>query len=620
MCGVFFLTYPKGDAPHEDLIRDTVGEMRRRGPDNLSIEIGKQRTLGHVRLAIIDTSDAADQPMRDTGGRWEIVYNGEIYNYPEIKAELEEQGHPVPRNSDTQVLLEAIEHWGLERTLTRVRGMFAFVLRNRENGRWWAVRDHFGQKPLYYAFLPHGGIAIASDMRVLLKVDGVSPSPRPETYATYLGTLGILAPDQTFFDDISMVPAGHWLEGGEAPTRPQLREYYHIAELFDPDLNLELSGQTDDELIEQLDRLMEQAVSRHLVADVPIGVLLSGGIDSSLVFFYAQQQMRNLICFTKVSPGIEQIPGAVIPQLLSKHPATTLSNLERPENYVQGLWDFVGHSQAPSRWGGGPPMTNLCEHARALGIRVLLGGDCVDEYFAGYLTYEAQFEENNRGPLGHGALLSYRPPAGLSDHPTAGRAFSAAITESRNRINKTVAKSYFPEERPQQADLLMDTGNFLQVCNLPHSDAYSMARSVELRNPMLDMDLVRFVVNLPVRAKWRSDPNSEIGHKNKYLLRRLAGDRVGNFINVPKEGTRNYSVEVSNPKYWNLTRFEVLHSLGLSPDDVAEFPPKVFFKVINLEFFHRRFVNQNNRFPTEVLSRAGQARFRAIEPEILSDD
>lgn len=363
--------------------------------------------------------------------------------------------------------------------------------------------------------------------------------------------------------------------------------------------------------MDELDGLFRQAVTCHLVADVPIGVLLSGGINSSLVYYYAFTQGQDLTCYTKLSPGIEQIPGAVVPSILARWPSNAYFSRERPSYYVDGMVDFIRGSQAPNRWGGGPPMHRLCQKARALGDIVLLGGDCVDEYFAGYMTYGSVFGRYKDDDFDLGELVAIKKNSALYT-PGAGDAFETRMRQVRGHILAALGGISDRAERYKQASLMQDTSVFLQCCNLPHSDAYSMMASVELRNPMLDIDLVQFAANLPIAMKWA--PDGVTDNPNKYLMRALSKQRIGSMIDVPKEGTRNFSMAISQPGYWILDNFSALHEMGISSQVLRTLRPKDLFKAISLQVFHALFIEARQDVLHGLLSPSGKEALRVSRP------
>lgn len=593
MCGIFFCAW-NATAPTQAALERAVAELRHRGPDHQAVRVREGYALGHTRLAIIDLSASANQPFEDGSGRWTLLYNGEIYNYRELRKELVARGYNPRTASDTEVLLELLTRDGVDRTLPRLRGMFAFILRDRATGRITVARDHFGQKPLYY-FSEAGITAVASDIRALLAVKP-SVQPAADQWPIYLASLGILTPDATFFAGIKAIPAGSYLEG--PPEALALRRYFAPWQLFDHDRYREAGRMTETDAVDELECLLQQAVERHLVSDVPVGVMLSGGIDSSLVFWHTGKASERLTTFTKVSPGIESIPTSIVPRLLADRPASSYFRLERPEAYVEGLQDFVWSSQAPSRWGGGPPMRSLCDAARQLRTIVLLSGDAVDEYAAGYRTLEPLIDGFDGDLTQLHSILALDPA--IAPKNGAGDRYRDYQRSVRSEILAHLGDLGDPRETFLQATLLHDTAVFLQSCNLPHSDAYSMAASVELRNPLLDLDLVAFMVNQPGRRKFGRHAS---GHRNKLLFRELAERRIGSYVNVGKEGTRNYSMAISRPEFWNLGAFAV----GLHLSMPSNPPPKLLFKLVNLEMHQRIFFEDETDFLPHILTAQGRA-------------
>ena len=593
MCGILFCAW-RSKSVSADALEAALGTMSHRGPDHRALEWAPGFAIGHARLSIIDLSAAANQPFSDSTGRWTFSYNGEIYNYKLLREELVARGVELRTSSDMEVLLELLLRDGIEKTLGRVRGMFAFVLADRQTGKFIAARDHFGQKPLYY-FEEAGTIAIASDIRALLQLKG-SCAPNFEAWPVYLASQGIVLPEDTFFEGIRAIPAGAYLEG--SATEIALKRYFVPWTLFDHENYRATSAISDGAAVEGLERFLRQAVQRHLVSDVPVGVLLSGGIDSSLVYWCTGDASQRLTVFTKLSPGIETIPMSIVPRLLGDRPANAVFRVEAPESYTEGLVEFVAASQFPSRWGGGPPMTALCRAARQLGTTVLLGGDCVDEYAAGYKTIEPLMDGSNDDPHQLHSIVDI-------DTTTTGKLdkgrqrFLDTQHDLRRRILEHLGDIGSRREILLQATLLHDVAMFLPACNLPHSDAYSMAASVELRNPMLDMDLVRYVVNQPGRRKFGAHRS---GHRNKLLFRQLASQCLGDYVNVEKEGTRNYSMAISKPEYWNLGAFAIRRHIELPKEPDG----RTLFKLINLEFHTRIFFERQADFLPSLLTEAGR--------------
>ncbi len=595
MCG--FLTYVWNGT--ERKFRCTGAQaltaLNHRGPDNSSCQTGDGWFIGHTRLSIIDTSDAANQPFADRNGRYLIAFNGEIYNYRDLRRELEAKGIVFRTSSDTEVLLELILTVGVESALTKIRGMFSFTLFDKQEKSLLCARYHFGQKPIYY-LCENGMFVAASEVTPLLALVG-DRDPDMSAWRTYLCSNGIVGPDQTFHDGLYALPAGHLLRYRDGVLK--IKQYFDVAEMYDPDLYRKQYGLSVNEAVEQLDQALDVAVERHLVSDVPVGIFLSGGIDSSLLFSYAVMKRPELIAYTKISPGIETIPLDVVPELLRSNPANSRFVLQEKDDYLRRLILFVSHTATPSRWGGGPPMATMCNLARKEGVKVLLGGDGVDEYCAGYDSHAKMFDGFS------GNMYEIHPPLALdSRSPFYDEEiltpFEEQRLEERKRTLNALKGIESEKERFAKAVLVQDTGAFLQACNLPHGDAYSMMESVELRNPFLDLDLVRYVINLPLGLSFREHQS---GTRSKFIFRELAGRRLGNFVNVPKEGTRNYSMYVSEPNFWDLTRFKI-GKLFPMPRNLNK---KEMFRVLNLEILWRTRFERDAPPMMEVATAAGRA-------------
>ena len=614
MCGIL---YQHGREPVvAGRFEQALARMRLRGPDHRAAERGqvadRHWALGHTRLSIIDLSAEAHQPFADASGRHRLAYNGEIYNHAEVREALEAEGCRFRTRSDTEVLLQALLHWGAEAALPRLRGMFAFVLLDTKSGELLAARDPFGQKPLYYSETG-GALAMASDPRALFDL-GVPCEPELDAYPVFLcpagssGTRGVFHVDKSFFRGIRMLPAGHLLRAGgpgDAAGGVRLHEYFHALELFDPAAWHRNAGRSEADLASELRALLRQAVDRHLVSDVGVGILLSGGLDSTLVYWLAHELRERVVGFTKLSPGIEEIPLRVVPEILKLRPGDAHFIVQNPREYVPALVEFLAFSAAPSRWGTGPPMASLCAAARRNDITVLLGGDCADEMWGGYGHYEAALDAPAESLFEPSELAGLKTNSPFYDARRSAD-FEARERATRARIVEALAPIGDRRDKQVQAALLHDVSTFLQTISLPHSDLYAMLHSVELRNPMLDLDLARFVVNLPIALRAGRHPGS--GHFGKVMLRDLADREIGPFMNQAKEGTRNYSMRMVEPGYWRTERFAIGKLMKLPPaESIAK---KDLLRLVNLELFHRLFFEGGREgggeFVAELLTPAGR--------------
>ena len=582
MCGILFYSDPCGINRErlEPRLTEALDFMKDRGPDQQRLEVGERFAYGHTRLSIIDLNDRASQPFWDPTHRFVLVFNGEIYNFRLLRDKLTREGCRFETDSDTEVLSQALICWGPKRTLADVRGMFSFVFLDTQTNRFIAARDHFGQKPLYY--LQEGEkIVFASSVKSLKHLSSRC-EPDLISYGIYLsasnksGTRGQVDKERTFFEQIKVLPAGNYITGGDNGSTDTV-EYFSPYELFDIDEYERQQSLSESEALAQLHDLFRQSVARHLVCDVPAGVSLSGGVDSSLVFWLAHQINHGQIStFTKISPGIEEIPMDVVPKLLKDRPADAYFVVQNSSEYLQGLQEFVLRTSYPSRWGSGPPMHNICKKARQNGVHVILGGDAVDEYFCGYGHYQNFFNSGDFSDLGE--LVNLETNSHFYNKEVAA-AYLEREFSLRRRIEHRLSAVKNPSDRLIATTTLHDMTTFLQTCVLPHSDAYSMMASVELRNPMLDLDLVKFAVNMPGQLKTQVHSS---GYYGKFLLRQLAEKEIGPYVQKKKEGTRNFSMAIGNEEYWDLGALR-LNELFILPEKLC---PRDIIRLINLEIFH----------------------------------
>ena len=401
MCGIAGLVARHGPV-NAALLHDMADPLIPRGPDHGGTWIGAEGQLGfaHRRLAIIDLSPAGEQPMRSACGRFVITFNGEIYNFRELRAALEAEGRaPAWRgHSDTEVLLAGIRAWGLTRTLQRASGMFALALWDEEARALHLARDRFGEKPLYYGWTS-AGFAFASTLAPLRALPGFDNTVAPDALAALLARAYVPAPLSIFRGiyklppgTVLTVPLGAALTPLDAPPQPGVPGAVRLERWFDYGEEV-LAGAADPisderEALEALSSAMSGAVGRQLVADVPVGTFLSGGIDSSLVTALAQAQSpRALRTFTI---GFEEAAfneavwaGRVAAALGTEHTELTLTAADAralipalPRFYDE---PFADSSQLP---------THLVARLARQAVTVALSGDGGDELFGGYNRHQ----------------------------------------------------------------------------------------------------------------------------------------------------------------------------------------------------------------------------------------
>jgi asparagine synthase (glutamine-hydrolysing) len=548
MCGIAGLVMGLGQSVDP---AETLASLRHRGPDGAGqISVSTPDAVvwfGHTRLAIQDLTEAGAQPMASVDGRWLITFNGEIYNQADLRHDLSRnwRGH-----SDTETLVEAISEWGVDATVTRLNGIFAFAALDRAERRLYLVRDPFGVKPLYYA---HGtrGFGFCSEVSGLAALTGQRYPIDRQSLSTFLSLRFVPSP-HTLLSGINRLPPGHVLEHSIAGGAQTLKCYAK------PTRSL-FTGSFDD-AVERYQQGVATAVRRQLLSDVPVGVLLSGGIDSALVAAMAVESGVNTPCFTV---GYEDETTACE----IDDAAHTAKVLGLPHHVVrvdhEQLWQAleaaVKATEEPLVTTSVLPMWYLCKRARE-DVTVVLTGQGSDELLGGYKRYQGELYRNL--PLFkhvvHAAapLLARLPRVPESIERSANSAMVADIaarfegeycvfSDSHRRAlvgngsyGRAVSsiqgwldwaqggRALTPVEQMMCVDMRLGLADDL----LLYGDKVSMAHSLEARVPLLDADLVALVESLPGAFKIKLN-RSKILHKRmaeRYLPRTI--------VNRPKKG------------------------------------------------------------------------------------
>jgi len=464
-----------------------------RGPDGRGIyeDPGGLAGIGHNRLSIIDLSPAGSQPMASHDGRYWIVLNGEVYNYLELRAELRD--YPYRTRTDTEVILAAFERWG-EACLERFIGMFAFLIWDERERRLFAARDRFGVKPLYYGRRPDGTWLFASEIKSL-HAGGVPAERDTVAWAIYLARGLSDQTERTFWRGVQSVPAGHFLWWSEGALHES--EWYSLRDR---------SGSGWDDrpeavVAEEYTDLLRSSVALRFRSDVPVGINLSGGLDSAtlLALVHAVQGSESDIqAFTFVTgdPRYDELPWVTEMLRHTRHPSVVCRLA--PDD-VPPLAESVQQSE-DEPFGGLPTLAyaRLFETARRQGVIVLLDGQGMDEQWAGYDYYRAQ---------GSSAIVQ-------------GVAGSAIRPDCLTPEFRAVAASV-EIPRPFPDDLRNLQYRDLRFTKIPRAlrfnDRVSMRSSTELREPFLDHRLVELALRQPAERKIRDG-------QGKWFLRRIASD------------------------------------------------------------------------------------------------
>jgi asparagine synthase (glutamine-hydrolysing) len=534
MCGICGLVAGDGErVPDLDVVARMSGRLVHRGPDDDGLFHEGPVALAARRLAIIDLAHG-HQPIANEDGSAVVVQNGEIYNYRELKRELEGRGHRFATDCDTEVLVHAYEEWG-EPFVERLRGMFALALWDKRRRRLLLARDRFGIKPLYYA-AAGGGVSFASELKSLLEQPGFSREIDPRAVSAYLAFNSIPAP-LTIFKSARKLPPGHLLrwEGGEL----ELRRYARPGPLP----AAELRRESADELAAELREVLDDSVRAHLVADVPVGVLLSGGVDSgglaALASRHTDEPLRTFsIGFEEA--GFDELSRA---RLVAERYGTNHHELVLRPDAVELLPKLVEAFDEPFGDSSALP-TYLVSELAVSEVKVALSGEGGDELFGGYYTYVADLLARRVGrlaalarPLAE-ALPSRTDRVGF-DYKAKRFARAAALPalerhhgwkeifspQARAELAGPAAAAWDPLDlyRARYAETAgaeplarmqdVDLGIYLVDDLLVKTDRLSMAHSLELRVPFLDPKVAEFAFSLPTGLKVR-------GLAKKRLLRR----------------------------------------------------------------------------------------------------
>jgi asparagine synthase (glutamine-hydrolysing) len=494
-----------------------------RGPDGSGTFAQQSVALGHRRLQIIDVSERSAQPMVDSELGLAIAYNGAIYNYPELRSELEGKGYRFFSSGDTEVILKAWHAWGLE-SLSRLRGMFAFAIWERESGRVVLARDPLGIKPLYWAEIA-GGLRFASSLPALVAAGGVSTSIDPVALHHYLSFHSVVPPPRTILEGVRKLPPAHWMTLERDGTR-KLERYWEPR--FEP--RDDERGLDEREWQERVLASLRIAVERRLVADVPVGVLLSGGLDSSLVVgLLAEAGQEGLRTFSIgfESVGDEQGDEFRYSDVIAKHFGT-----HHHQIFVDS--GRVLPSLEPCVRAMSEPMVShdvigffLLSQEVSKHVKVVQSGQGADEVFAGYHWYPPMLESES--PV-EDYLRVFRD----RDHEEMARVLEPGLV-SEDWSRRFVEEHFAQPGAPRAIDrtLRLDTTVMLVDDPVKRVDNMTMAWGLEARVPFLDVDLVELAARVPAELKVASGGKHVLKEAARRVIPADVIDRPKGYFPVP---------------------------------------------------------------------------------------
>ncbi len=545
IAGIYHLDVPKPVDPVR--VEAMADALFHRGPDGSGVWTAPGVGLGHRRLSIIDLAGGA-QPMVSPDGRLILTFNGEIYNFRELRAELEGRGHAFRTDSDTEVILAAWTQWGSD-CLSRLNGMFAFALYDKRDRSLYLVRDRLGVKPLFYAVLPDNTLLFASELKGLLAHPRMRPVPDPRAVDDFLG-LGYVPDDACIVAGVRKLASGSLLHLRHGRAVPEPSPWWDVD--FSNPSSAKLPA-----LEEELEHRLGEAVRSRMVADVPLGAFLSGGVDSSAVVAFMAEASRQAV--ETCSIGFDQADHDET--RFAAMVAERFATAHRTRIVASDDLDLVGRlSQAfdePFADASALATYRVCQLARER-VKVALSGDGADEAFAGYRRYrlftnEERVRQLLPAPLarGLGKLGDLYPkldwaPQVLRAKTTlqalgegSGAAYARAVGVTPPGLRHVLYRPEFRAllqghraeeryERAYQAAPATDALSRAQYADLKiwlpgdiltKVDRTSMAVSLEAREPLLDHRLVEFAARLPARYRLR-------GGSGKWLMKRVLERRL----------------------------------------------------------------------------------------------
>lgn len=491
MCGLAGWLDAPGGGSDPSVLGRMLDAIRHRGPDDRGVHLDAVAglALGHLRLSIIDLSAASHQPMIDAASSVVLVYNGEVYNFRQLRAELQALGHRFASSGDSEVVLKAYLHWGVD-CFARLAGMFALALWDPRSGVLHLARDAMGMKPLYFTELG-GGLVFASEVKAFRQVPGVRLQASVSGLQQYLEFGYVFDEHLTVFEGIHKLPPGCRAEvrRGRAPR---------IQRFFTPPAPSADDQRDETQRVDELQAVLSEVTAQHLIADVPLGLLLSGGLDSSLVAALAARQgPLTTISMGFADSAVDERPQArqVAEFIGSRHKEVLITPQQVMQEVQQGAWVF---DDLFADWGTLSTRL-LYRRCREMGIKVVLVGEGADELFGGYDV----FRTPDRLGLWQQFRL-YQRYAGRRH----GRQFGNFL-----RLFKPCLEA--GQGDPFHAVRLFESRHQLPNQYVMKVDKASMAESIEARAPYLDRRVAELAYRTP--SEWLL----RVG-ENKYLLRALA--------------------------------------------------------------------------------------------------
>jgi asparagine synthase (glutamine-hydrolysing) len=532
MCGIAGIISNNNSLISSERIKKMTDALAHRGPDAEGNWVSSSIALGNRRLSIIDLSSAGNQPMHYMQ-RYTITHNGEVYNYLELKEELQKKGYSFSSKTDTEVIVAAYDHWGDE-CVNQFDGMFAFAIWDKKEKELFAARDRFGEKPFFY-YADKEQFIFASEMKALWAA-GVERKVNLKLLFNYL-TIGYVdnpnIPEETFFENIFKLPAASFLKYTSASNQLSIDNYWDI------EVEKENKKITDAEAIEKFGFLFQRSIKRRLRSDVPVGTSLSGGLDSSSIIatLHSLTHHSPLTAFSSIFPGFEKDESAFAKLVADKYHLQHFTTTPDAASLHTDLDKLFYYQEEPFSSASIYAQYKVYELAKQEGIKVLLDGQGADETLAGYHKYYKWYWQElfRKRKLLSSNELNAAKELGIAENfgwknriaalfPEFATIFLERqyllnalrhedLTKDFTQLQSKEAYYITPEIFSLNGVLYFNTCMHGLEELLRYADRNSMAHSREVRLPFLDHELVEFIFSLPANFKIRDG-------WTKWLLRR----------------------------------------------------------------------------------------------------
>ncbi len=578
--------------------------IRHRGPDAQNSIVDSHVALGHTRLSILDVSQAANQPFQNKAKTCTLVYNGEVYNYLDIKKNL--PPYDYTSHSDTEVLLHAYLTHGKD-ALNLLDGMFAFAVYDTAKHQIFAARDRLGIKPLYIAE-DSQAIYLASEIKTIL-AHGFQAKRNPIAIMDWVQS-GYFDAEHLLFENIQMIDPGHYVEISTDSFTIKKTAYYSLIEQLKSPAILNESA-----AISSTQKHLDQSIKARLISDVPVGTFCSGGLDSSLVTAMAKKHHSALIAFNVSHPNQGEYDEHHYAKKVAQHVDIPLQTLRfTPQHFQENLVDTIYYNDLPLSQVNTVSLRLLSEKARQCGIKVMLTGEGADEVFGGYLGFfkpyviQSILEKYPMGRLLFKALQSFQqklmaPPLDMTPLPSPIDALTHHGLRNNallNEVTPIFLKLFSSLDTKLAAELYREIFTYMQPI-LHRSDRATMAASIEARIPFLSHPLVEESLRLAPSLKVKTRLT---GFDTKYVLKKVAENYLPkDIIYRKKVGFHtpfNYTF-TQWPKPWikdsfiaetfdlnSVTLYAWLHALSQARDEH-------YIKLLSLEIWGQLFIQKRNR-------------------------